>query len=353
MVIDQKLLERRKSRSSLASLVAIGALIATSGTATAATTIGSNLAGSPTYDSRCDPIRPCTQGQKVLPPTSQAPGGVLAPYDGVVVRWRIKVGIETLGSALVITRPGSSDIRSAVGESPGVVPPAEQISTYETRLPMQAGDALGLDCCTDNFHGEYVKAITPGAVNLVWRVPVDLGSGLPGYSQPDQELLVNADIERDCDADGLGDESQDGSTSPCPTCKGAPATIIGTNGDDVRSGTPARDVMVGLGGNDTLSGLEGDDAICGGAGKDTLNGGPGNDTVLGQKGKDTLYGEAGHDALLGQKGKDTLYGQAGNDALEGNKGNDNLFGGEGGDKLKGGPGKDKLKGGPGKDKQVQ
>ena len=53
-----------------------------------------------------------------------------------------------------------------------------------------------------------------------------------------------------------------------PTCKGKPATIVGTNGRDVRKGTSGKDVMVGLGGNDKLSGLAGNDLICGGAGKD-------------------------------------------------------------------------------------
>jgi Ca2+-binding RTX toxin-like protein len=95
---------------------------------------------------------------------------------------------------------------------------------------------------------------------------------------------------------------------PPATCKGIPATIIGTDGSDLLSGTPARDVIAGLGGNDKLPGHAGNDLICGGAGKDTLKGGKGNDK---------LYGDAGQDTL------------------------------------KGGPGKDKLKGGPGKDKQVQ
>jgi hypothetical protein len=264
MVIGKKLLKRRKSRSSLASLVAIGALIATSGSATATTTIGSNLAGSPTYDSQCYP-RACTQGQKILPPTSQAPGGVLAPEDGVVVRWRIKVGIETLESALLITRPGSSDIRSAVGGSPLVIPPTDQISTYETRLPIQVGDALGLACCASSTHGQYVKAITPGAVNLLWSLPFELGSGRPGYSQPDQELLVNADIEPDCDGDGLGDESQDASTSPCPTCKGE------------REGNKGNDNLFGGEGGDKLQGGPGEDKLKGGPGEDKLKGGPGED----------------------------------------------------------------------------
>ena len=224
-------------RALLAPLTTVAALMAIPPGAGATTTIGSNLAGSPTYDAWCMP-RACTEGHWVLPQTSQAPGGVFAPNDGVVVRWRVKIGIETLPSALGITGPGSSASRVDAGHGPFVTPPTDQISTYDVRLPIQAGDALGLACCTSLEHGQYVKAITPGAVNLLWSPPFELGSGQPGFAQPDQELLVNADIESDCDGDGLGDESQDASTFPCPTCKGQPATIVGTSGDDVRTGTP-------------------------------------------------------------------------------------------------------------------
>jgi hypothetical protein len=96
--------------------------------------------------------------------------------------------------------------------------------------------------------------------------------------------------------------------SPPPTCKGIPATIGGTTGNDVRRGTPGKDVMVGLGGNDTLSGLAGNDLICGGPGKDTLKGGKGKDSLLGQKGKDALKGGGAKDLCKGGGGKDTASG---------------------------------------------
>jgi Ca2+-binding RTX toxin-like protein len=84
-------------------------------------------------------------------------------------------------------------------------------------------------------------------------------------------------------------------SAPLSTCKGRPATIVGTEGNDVRQGTSGKDVMVGLGGNDKLSGLAGKDTICGGSGKDSLNGGKGEDTLLGQKGKDLCKGGKGND----------------------------------------------------------
>lgn len=46
-------------------------------------------------------------------------------------------------------------------------------------------------------------------------------------------------------------------------CQWWPATIVGTNGDDVLRGTPGRDVIHGLGGNDVIEGLGGNDRVCG------------------------------------------------------------------------------------------
>ena len=197
-------------------LVAMAALVATPASAGATTTIGSNLAGSATVGRVCNPS--CTFAQSALPPSSQAAGGVLAPHDGVVVRWRIKTGgggtvQEARTVRLRITRPGSSDTRTGAGAGPYTVAPSNQISTYDVRLPIQAGDALGLDCCVDSQ--TYVLASTATAVTLNWNpalvdgAPARLGSPFP----PPRELLINADIEPDADHDGFGDETQD----LCPT----------------------------------------------------------------------------------------------------------------------------------------
>jgi Ca2+-binding RTX toxin-like protein len=115
------------------------------------------------------------------------------------------------------------------------------------------------------------------------------------------------------------------------SCRGIQATIVGTEGNDVRTGTPGADVMLGLGGNDTLSGLAGNDVICGAKGSDTLKGGKGKDTLAGQKGDDTLKGGPGKDKLSGKKGNDTLKGGGGNDKLKGGGGRDVCIGGKAND----------------------
>ena len=144
------------------------------------------------------------------------------------------------------------------------------------------------------------------------------------------DLMGSADIDGDPRTLGSAPDIGADEFVPGPptsaVCKGKTATIVGDDGPNKLSGTPAADVIAALGGNDKLSGLAGKDVLCGGKGKDTLKGGAGNDFLGGQKGNDKLYGQKGNDKLSGKAGKDTL---------------------------KGGPGKDKLKGGAGRDKQIQ
>jgi Ca2+-binding RTX toxin-like protein len=94
-----------------------------------------------------------------------------------------------------------------------------------------------------------------------------------------------------------------------PTCKGKPATIVGTEGGDDSAfggprGTPGPDVIVGLGGDDVIRGGPGNDVICGGKGQDLLDGGGGNDTLLGQAARDYFSGGQGTDRCEGGKGPD-------------------------------------------------
>jgi Ca2+-binding RTX toxin-like protein len=161
----------------------------------------------------------------------------------------------------------------------------------------------------------------------------------------------------------------DGSAQSEPTCFGAAATIVGTQGDDQIIGTPGPDVIVTLGGSDSVIGLAGDDRIClgdgndivlPGAGNDMIDGGPGDsdgvtyddatgpmhidlqagvatggsgsDTLTGIEDAggspfdDTLLGDANINVLFGEGGNDTLDGRAHSDALDGEAGNDTLIG---------------------------
>ena len=75
-----------------------------------------------------------------------------------------------------------------------------------------------------------------------------------------------------------------------PTCKGQPATIIGTPGADLIRGTRGNDVIVAGNGADIIRGLRGNDIICGGKGADTIIGGGGRDVCAGGPGRDRVRG---------------------------------------------------------------
>ncbi len=76
-----------------------------------------------------------------------------------------------------------------------------------------------------------------------------------------------------------------------------PGAIIGTEDDDILTGTPNADHIYGLGGDDEISGLAGNDALFGGADDDTLTGGDGNDVLVGGTGRDDLTGGKGADTF--------------------------------------------------------
>jgi Ca2+-binding RTX toxin-like protein len=85
-------------------------------------------------------------------------------------------------------------------------------------------------------------------------------------------------------------------------CDGQPATLVGTDDDDVLVGTAGPDVIVALAGDDVIRSRGGNDVICGGDGQDRLRGGAGDDRLFGQE-----DGQLG-DILVGGGGSDYLDG---------------------------------------------
>ena len=112
-------------------------------------------------------------------------------------------------------------------------------------------------------------------------------------------------------------------------CKGRAANYIGTNSDDLLTGSAAADVFLLLGGNDKAFGLGGNDVFCGGAGGDKEYGGSGRDAEYGDTGADNLVGGPGNDRLFCGGGKDALLGDGGRDTLKGGRSRDLCNGGRG------------------------
>lgn len=124
-------------------------------------------------------------------------------------------------------------------------------------------------------------------------------------------------------------------TGPSRTCRGVPATIVGTRGNDVLVGGGGPDVIVSFGGDDTIYAFGGRDLVCAGPGRDYAGGGTAADQI---------FGGSGADRLVGRGGPDLLRGSAGNDVLKGNRGDDRLRGGRGFDRCRPGPGRDSVRG---------
>jgi Ca2+-binding RTX toxin-like protein len=75
------------------------------------------------------------------------------------------------------------------------------------------------------------------------------------------------------------------------------ANIAGTGGDDVLTGTEARDTLNPFGGNDVVYALGGNDDVRHSYGNDKIYGGAGNDTLRGGFDNDEIWGGPGKDLI--------------------------------------------------------
>jgi hypothetical protein len=204
---------RRDGRRAIALACSVGGVLLLPAPAGAVETFGSDLSGGTNVFTTFGSAT--TASHYSMRPQTTAPGGITSPIDGVIVRWRIKVGMSTTLTALRLTRPGESLTRTGAGTGEAVTPQAFTTSEYPTRLPVKAGDALGLnwgpgslDVLTDGNTIGHSASWTPPLLNGEPPRTGGLFGGSGGV-----ELLINADVEADADGDGFGDESQDA----CPT----------------------------------------------------------------------------------------------------------------------------------------
>jgi hypothetical protein len=149
------------------------------------------------------------QHANVTGPSYRVPpgGGVITawttgggPSDGL--RARLEVVREAGGSEVVV---GESDLETGV--------PFLNPYTFPARIPVQAGDVLGLEF--DESMASICES-SLGAAGDVVDGGSDPGAGNPFASvgTPEQGVLnVSATVEPDADHDGFGDESQDS----CPS----------------------------------------------------------------------------------------------------------------------------------------
>ena len=198
---------RTRSRGFVVAL-AVGLVGAVSASpASAETTFGSDLSSEAVNAATCGG---CTLGVRAIPGAQ-----VTAPVDGIIVRWRLRSG--PLSGAQTVTLRlirGTGAASTGVGSSAiETIPAGAGLYTFQTRVPVRAGDYLGINCCAAT--GQF-QAPTPGATYDTWDFPLlDGETRAPNTTTNPNEILINADIEPDCDNDGLGDETQDDDIVSC------------------------------------------------------------------------------------------------------------------------------------------
>lgn len=172
-----------------------------------------------------------------------------APVRGVLTKWIVNtpstlpVGIAPVDVRVIdILGPEAAEIvaKSALETlGPGK-------NTFETRLPIAAGDHLALGsnesptpaCGRPNFSGELSGAY--------FESPVAQPGSKQTFFQLEFGVPVVGVIEPDVDGDGYGDETQDGCLqsaafhTACPTVSFAPAYTVGPRSIQLRLRSSAR-----------------------------------------------------------------------------------------------------------------
>ncbi|MBJ7354095.1 MAG: hypothetical protein JHC98_04655 [Thermoleophilaceae bacterium] len=213
----------------ICSLLAIALLPASGG----AVTIGNNLSHAPdnsTCLAMATPVT-CSASQDTLNAADQAAGGLVAPAGGVITRWRLRsAGATTFRAALKVL----DGDHSIISESPQAVPTADGVHEFDTRLPIAAGNRIGVDIHNDSAGVMATVQVlyNTAAHDSLWDfwspVLADDSTQAPANTIDDIGLLINADIEPDADADGYGDATQDLCSADATThgaCPG-PKTIV-------------------------------------------------------------------------------------------------------------------------------
>jgi hypothetical protein len=158
----------------------------------------------------------------VVPAAGLTSAQLTSPIDGVVVRWRVRRGSGGGGMAAdtvtlrVLHPTGAVNQFTAVGTSePHMVPAgsSDPVDVYEypTRLPIAAGDRVGLG--TTVGQATYRNATTASYLVRLSALADGATATFAAGGFPNLYVLVNADVEPDADSDGFGDETQD----QCPT----------------------------------------------------------------------------------------------------------------------------------------
>ncbi len=199
-------------------------LLATAGSAPAATTLGNSTF---TPNGMCGAVG--TYAQIASPE-----GQFAAPSSGVITSWSFSAGASAPTSLkLTVVRAAGGTSFTTIAQSEPRAMLANQVNTFATRLVVGVGDVLGFYAGPGNSF-QCNRPTAPGAGYVFGFTANDpaVGSSDTYNSGPDVEYSLSVQLEPDADGDGFGDESQDSCpqdaaahTVPCPD-RTAPNTFI-------------------------------------------------------------------------------------------------------------------------------
>jgi hypothetical protein len=328
----------------MAVLAAVAASLACSAGASAATTLG-----SPLVRQASEGLASCSQSTCTYWHTQLAGATLVAPSNGVIVRWRVKSASTDSYRVRIIEPDGSGSATIVASSASQPALGGNAVTTVPVRMPIEAHGFVAIDMPDG---AEFPIAMAGGTAGGCANNAPDGASFPLEDCHGGIELLFNADFEPDADADGFGDESQDN----CPAVANAGQENGDTDsdgnacdGDDDNDGRDDPKDNCPLDANRAQLDFDRDgrgDAcdpprpgpcsnVVAATGKaDTLVGSPFGDRIAGRRGDDRLFGLGGRDCVSGGAGDDMLAGDGGRDVLNGGGGRNSYSGGPGGDRIR-------------------
>ena len=243
-----------------------------------------------------------TWGQVVTAPTSDPVLDRFAFY----LSWYPFGGNELVVRAAVYTWDGTKAAGDALWES---APRTVELGSFSEEVSFDTGgvvlvaDRRYVLLLSVSKDYEQTAPQTGACTGAVYPSVYD-GGELVTLSDEGDETLWTRTAWRRLDDYDLAFRASFSVRSSCLDLRGSepvmrPATLVGTDGDDILEGTAGTDVIAGLGGDDRVRAAGGDDVVCAGAGRDRVDAGTGHDSVTGGDGSDLLGGGRGDDRISG------------------------------------------------------
>jgi hypothetical protein len=122
------------------------------------------------------------------------PGATLAsPVNGAVIRWRVQ-GAAGGPFYLRVLHPDGKGAYEAAGKSAGAIPSGLGLQTFQTNLPIKAGDLIGIDPTSENDEIG-VKVESGAAFASIFPTPFDGTISAPSKTFSGEEIELSAEVQ--------------------------------------------------------------------------------------------------------------------------------------------------------------